>query len=211
MWLACGGPVEDSGPVLFDVLEPFHTLIITTATGSVALLPSEDGDLHGELVIVDRADGYKQDLTDGVLTLAATCPNSEAGCTSGFALEIADDLSIDIQTEGGDLSFEDVRDADLKAVTATGDLRAVHLGRNVDLDVTTEAGAMDVQFQRVPVGIDLQTELGDIDVTVPSDGYAYEIVAGGEDVVTDVLLDANGPSVRLTSSQGDVTLTGRVE
>lgn len=211
LWLACGGPVDDTGPVLFDVLDPFHTLVVTTATGSVALLPSEDGDLHGELVIVDRADGYKQELSDGVLTLAATCPNGEAGCTSGFALEVADDLKIEVETEGGDLSFEDVRDAEIRATTSSGDLRTVRLGRNVDLDVTTAGGAMDVHFQRVPNGIDLQTDLGDIDVTVPSDGYNYEIIAGGEDVVRDVLLDPDGPSVRLTSSQGDVALTGQLE
>jgi hypothetical protein len=212
LWAACEPATNDGYlPIPIEVDGPAHTLIVGTVTGDLSFDHTDEDRISGELVVLSPDDDFSLSETEGVVTLAATCANGESGCAGAFALDVPAGVRIESHTVGGDLRLYDLRDHDIVHDATTGDVYGSRLGRAMTLTATTTAGRHDVDFRQEPRSLTLTAETGDIEAVVPAGLYAVEVIAGGVSDVSGVTTDASGPLLRLSSQEGNVTLTGEFD
>ncbi len=210
--VACKQPEPDGYlPISIDVADAFDHLVVTTVTGDIVIEHTDETFLSGQLIVIDDQDDYSLAIVAGVLTLAASCVNGEAGCSGAFFLSVPAGPSIDVITTAGDLTLDTVHDHVVTHSSTTGDVYGYDLGRSITVTAETTAGRHDVQFKHEPKALTLTAQTGNVEATVPAGLYAVEVISGGTDTVTGVTVDASGKLIRLSSQEGDVTLTGVFE
>jgi hypothetical protein len=212
-----------TGQYTFDTpLSVSHgTLTVNSPGSDITVAPGPTARLSGTLTY---------SLIRPVLTLTASgvsarCELPTGDCDLNATLTVPSSAStVDISTDGGDLTVNAGVASDLNLSTSGGDITANGLTRTARLDAEggdinatgitaaditarSEGGDITLTFSAVPRDVQVNSEGGNISIVVPRAGYQIDASAniGG---VSAPASDPGSPDViSATADGGDVTIS----
>ncbi len=209
MAVACGTPPDgiDTAPPVQQsatIDEPVTQITVTAASGHIALSPAGPA-IDVTAILAQDGGSFEWEVTDGVLSLVSVCSNGTTGCATGMLINGPSDLPVEVVTSTGDVRLDGWQ-ADVAIATFGGEVTLTG-ARELAADITTETGPVELAFDTVPVSIDAETLSAPIDVALPEGSYDLQVQTSGARETDDALVyDNDGPTVRLTSASGDITV-----
>jgi DUF4097 and DUF4098 domain-containing protein YvlB len=115
-----------------------------------------------------------------------------------------------VQGDSGDISAERLA-GHLQLTTNSGDVSGQDLNP-ISVRANTDAGDVELDFTTQPVSVSANSDSGDVDVAVPRGGeYRVDATTDAGDVNVEGILrnDRALRSISATADAGDVTVRGR--
>ncbi len=191
-----------------------RTLRISLDSGGVELVRAPRGARVQVVTRVRRgllqADA-DQRYAAGRLTLAGGCPAVfSVACDVHWRVTVPDGTAVSVDAAGGDVQLSGVQARGRLTVRSSGgDVRIRDL-RATQLDASSSAGDVNVDFAVVPDDVRVSSSAGDVRVSVPAETYAVDASTSAGDTNVDVAQDDASPHrLQVSSSAGDVRVTRR--
>jgi hypothetical protein len=202
---ACGKAAPPEGAVTYD--GDFTELEILADSGRIEVTAGEEGAITVTTLPSDGIDTVTPG-DDGTFSAIASCVGeTEPGCGVGFLITVPPGVNVVAKTGTGEIAFVGGLEGDLDAQTASGAIRADGLGA-AKLSLLTGTGGVETAFAEVPRELSYDTGSSAIDATVPSGTYTLDLDSTGVVTVGEGIEDGSGPTLRLHSGAGAVTVTG---
>jgi hypothetical protein len=203
----CGGTTKTEEQT-YQIAEPIDALVVDARAAAVTI---ESGD--GPVTVTEtyhlvgdrpatshRVDGSTLQLTD------TGCRNDDVRCGVEFRVHLPAAARAEITAQAGAVKVTGLM-GDVAVTTQAGTVEGRALGGG-DVVISTQAGAANLEFARVPSTVRASTELGAVEVGLPGGAsYAVDVqtTVGSSDV--SVRRDAASPhKVEVRTNVGAVTV-----
>jgi len=180
----CGGTTKTDEQT-YQITEPIDALVVDARAAAVTI---ESGD--GPVTVTEtyhfaddkpstshRVDGSTLQLTD------TGCRNDEVRCGVEFRVRLPAAARADITAQAGAVRVTGLM-GDVAVTTQAGAVEGRALG-GADVVISTQAGAANLEFARVPSTVRASTEVGAVELGLPSGtSYAVDVqtTVGSSDV-----------------------------
>jgi putative adhesin len=191
---------------------PIERVVVTADAGNVKLVAAR----AQRVTLIERRSWLwrkphvRARLEGPILRVAADCPHVGVldRCAANLELRVPSDTDVTVHGGAGDIHADGLA-GHVELRTDAGDVSGDELVP-VSLDAATNAGDLNLRFATSPVLVRARSDAGDVNITVPAGEYRVDTAsAAGSDEVRGVLRnDSSHRRIDARTQAGDVMVRG---
>ena len=206
--LGCGGNNNTDEPV--ETVRRYEGIItvvaVNSSEGDVTLEGTDTRIVEARFTPSSDGDNFQGQLSsNGRLSLGSVCQDGQLGCGTNIDVTMPNNIEFEVDTQRGNIMLDGLGfGGEVRSVVGT--VTAVDLGQ-VDLEVTTQNAAQDLEFRLQPVRVSMDGgATGNLTIRLPPGDYQFDIATNGRLVFeSGEVRDAEfGPEIQMNTGTGEV-------